>query len=368
MVERRFFKNFDFGLVLLMLVITLYGLAVIYSASKGGASGASYVHRQLMWAIAGLVAFAIGASIDHKSYPRMSGTLYVVNLILLLSVLVIGRESKGAQRWLGFGGMAVQPSEFAKVIIVITLAVFLVRRQDRIWELRTFALSFLHVAVPMLLIFKQPDLGTALVLTAIWFGMLFIAGAQKRHLIGFVVLVMLVGTLGWYSPHILKSYQKARLASFINPAVDPAGSGYHVLQSRIAIGSGQFLGRGYLHGTQGRLGFIPERHTDFIFTVVAEELGFVGAGFLLLLYFLLIWKAVTIMSETEDAVGRLAAAGISCMFLFHIVVNVGMTLGIMPVTGVPLPFMSYGGSSLLANMLALGLLTGIGMRRHKINF
>lgn len=367
MVERRLFKNFDFGLVLLMLAITIYGLAIVYSASRGGAAGAGYVQRQLMWAVAGMVAFALAASIDHKSYPRISGWLYFVNLVLLAAVLVIGAERKGAQRWLGFGSFAIQPSEFAKIAIIITLAVFLVRHKDRMSEPRTFLLSFVHIAVPMLLIFKQPDLGTSLVITSIWFGMMFIAGARVKHLAAFAFCVLLIGVVGWHVG-VLEDYQKARLTSFVNPEIDPAGSGYHVLQSRIAIGSGQATGKGYLHGTQGQLGFIPERHTDFIFTVAAEELGFVGAGVLVLMYFLLLWRGLEIMSSTEDVLGRLVAAGIVCMFLFHIVVNIGMTLGIMPVTGVPLPLFSYGGSSLLANMTALGIVIGVGMRRHKISF
>jgi rod shape determining protein RodA len=189
-----------------------------------------------------------------------------------------------------------------------------------------------------------------------------------KHLLGFVLAVAAIGTIGWHTPHVLKDYQKARLTSFLNPQADRSGAGYHVIQSRIAIGSGQTSGKGWLHGTQSQLDFIPENHTDFIFTVAAEEFGFVGVCALLFLYFLLLWKGMVIMSETEDTLGRLAASGVVCMLLFHVVVNIGMTLGIMPVTGVPLPFLSYGGSSLLANMMATGLLVGIGMRRHKINF
>lgn len=364
MVERRLLRNFDIGLVLLMLAITVYGLITVYSASRGGAD---VVNRQLMWALAGLVAFAISASIDHKTYPRLANWLYFLNILMLLAVLFTGDSSKGAQRWVEFGPIRIQPSEFAKIAVIITLAVFLAKHRDQIQELKTFLRSLAHVGVPLLLIFKQPDLGTSLVLGSIWFGMLFIAGANRKHLAVFAVCVMVIGVIGWNTP-LLKDYQKARLTSFLNPAQDYRGSGYHVLQSRIAIGSGQVTGKGWLHGTQGQLGFIPERHTDFIFTVVAEELGFVGASMLILMYFLLLWKSMTIMAETEDTVGRLAAAGVVFMFMFHIVVNIGMTLGIMPVTGVPLPLFSYGGSNLLANMLALGLLVGIGMRRHKINF
>lgn len=367
MVERRLLRNFDIGLVLLMLALIIYGLLTVYSASRGSGHEMTVVRKQLMWAVAGFIALAIALSIDHKSYPRIAGWIYGMNLFLLASVFVIGVERKGSQRWIGVGSFVLQPSEIAKIAIIITLAVFLVKHKGRIGEFGIFALSFIHVAVPMLFIFKQPDLGTSLVLVTIWFGMTFIAGANWKHLAVFVLGVVIIGAIGW-NVGVLENYQKARLTSFINPESDPRGSGYHIVQSRIAIGSGQATGKGWLHGTQSQLGFIPENHTDFIFTVAAEEFGFVGAAPLILIYFLLLWKGLTIMAETEDAVGRLVAAGIVCMFMFHIFVNIGMTLGIMPVTGVPLPLFSYGGSSLLANMLALGLLVGIGMRRHKINF
>ncbi|MEN6519985.1 MAG: rod shape-determining protein RodA [Armatimonadota bacterium] len=367
MVERRLLKNFDIGLVLLMLAIITYGLLTIYSASRGSGNEMTMVRKQLMWAVAGFIAFAVAASIDHKSYSRIASWIYGINLFFLASVFVIGVERKGSQRWIGVGSLVIQPSEFAKIAIIITLAVFLVKHKDKINEFGTFVLSFVHVAVPILFIFKQPDLGTSLVLTSIWFGMTLIAGANWKHLTIFVLGVVIIGAIGW-NVGVLEDYQKARLTSFINPKSDPRGSGYHIVQSRIAIGSGQVAGKGWLRGTQSQLGFIPENHTDFIFTVAAEEFGFVGAAPLILMYFLLLWKGLTIMSETEDDIGRLIAAGVVCMFMFHIFVNIGMTLGIMPVTGVPLPLFSYGGSSLLANMLALGILAGIGMRRHKINF
>ncbi|HOM71382.1 MAG TPA: rod shape-determining protein RodA [Armatimonadota bacterium] len=368
MVERRLLKNFDIGLVLLMLAITVYGLVVIYSASRGSGNESSVVQKQLMWAIAGLIAFSITVSIDHKSFPRLYNWIYGFNLLLLAAVLVVGQAHKDAQRWLGFGPISVQPSELAKISIIITLAVFLTSQRDKLREFKTFALSFVHIAVPMLFILKQPDLGTSLVIVAIWLGMTFIAGVKIQHLALFLAVMLVVGVIGWNTPYVLKDYQKGRLTSFLNPEKDRLGSGYHLVQSRIAIGSGQVTGKGYLHGTQGQLGFIPENHTDFIFTVAAEEFGFMGAAPLILMYLMLLWKGLLIMSETEDFTGRLIAAGIICMFLFHIFVNIGMTLGIMPITGVPLPLMSYGGSSLLANMIAMGVLVGVGMRRHKINF
>jgi rod shape determining protein RodA len=380
MVERRLYRNFDIGIVLLMLSIVIYGLVVVYSASRGGPKGASYVHKQIMWAVAGLLIFALMVSLDHKSYPRLTRWIYAINISLLIAVLIFGKEVNGAKSWFGIGSLGIQPSEFAKLAVIICLAVFLAKNRDQLHEFRIFALSFGLVAVPLILVLAQPDLGTSLVITSIWFGMVFAAGARAKHLILFVSAVAALALIGWFGPtlaskylgvqtrQVFKEYQKKRLTSFLNPEVDPRASGFHIIQARIAVGSGQATGKGYLHGTQGQLGFIPERNTDFIFTVVAEELGFVGAGFLLLLYFSLLWKGLVIASETEDTVGRLTIVGIVSMFLYHIVQNVGMTIGIMPVTGVPLPLFSYGGSNLLVSMMALGLLVGIGMRRHKINF
>ena len=380
MVERRLFKNFDFGLVIVVVIITIYGLVMIYSASKGDLTRASIIHRQIMWAIAGALAFELAVSVDHKNYSRLTRWVYAVNIILLLGVLLIGHEHNSARSWFGFGSLGIQPSEFAKVAVIIVLAVFLARNQSTISELKTFMQSFGIVCVSLFLIMLQPDLGTAMALTAIWFGMAYAAGARAKHLTAFVLVVIVLGAagwhgpslmnkyLGWHAPSVFKEYQKKRLSSFIDPRVDPRKAGYQVIQSRIAVGSGQTTGKGYLHGTQSQLRFIPENHTDFIFTVVAEEMGFVGASILLLLYFILIFKGLVIVSETEDSVGRFAAVGVVCMFLFHIIVNIGMTLGIMPITGVPLPLFSYGGSSLLASMMSIGILVGVGMRRHKINF
>lgn len=341
---------------------------MIYSASKGGRLGSSYVERQLMWAVFGLIAGAVVASIDPGVFPRISGKLYAANIVLLLAVVVIGASSKGAQRWIGYGPIRIQPSEFAKVILIIALASFLIRRMEKIRTFETFALSFLYLAAPMLLIFKQPDLGTSLVLISIWITMIFVMGTDIKNVLIFATACLVLGFAVFHIHGVLKPYQKNRLISFVDPAADPRGSGYHVTQSRIAIGSGQLVGKGFLGGTQRELRFIPEQHTDFIFTVVGEELGFVGSAVLLLLYFVLVWRGLSIMSATEDATARAIAAGVVGMFAFHIVVNMGMTLGIMPVTGVPLPMFSYGGSSLMANLMAIGLLEGISMRQHRIAF
>lgn len=368
MVERRLLRNFDLTLMIVTLAIITYGCAMIYSASAGGAMGLGYLERQVVWAVVGLLGAAIMASIDHSVYSRFGGKLYWATLIMLAAVLLLGDSSKGAQRWIEFGPARIQPSEFAKIMLIIALAVFLVSREREIHSFKTFALSFLYLLPPMVLIFKQPDLSTSLVLVAIWLSMVYVMGTSVRNILVCVVGAVVLGLIVWNVPGLMKDYQKQRIISFVNPTADPLGSGYHVTQSRIAIGSGQILGRGFLQGTQRKLRFIPEQHTDFIFTVVGEETGFVGAAGLLLLYFALLWRALNIMSTTEDSTGRAIAAGIIGMFAFHILVNVGMTMGIMPVTGVPLPMFSYGGSSLMANLLAIGLLEGISMRRHRISF
>lgn len=368
MVERRYLKNFDYTLMMATLAIIAFGCLAIYSASNGGHKGAGYVEKQVFFTIVGLIGAAIIASIDTSFYHRYAGKIYGIVMLMLIAVLVTGGSAKGAQRWIGVGPIQLQPSEFAKIGLIIALAVFLVKRHDEIKTMKVFASSLGYLAIPMLLIFKQPDLGTSLVLIAIWISMTFVAGTDIKNILAFAGVGAILALTAWNVPGLLKDYQKNRVISFINPASDPLGSGYHVTQSRIAIGSGQFTGKGFLKGTQRQLNFIPEQHTDFIFTVVGEETGFVGGATLIALYFVLLWRALNIMSATEDATGRAICAGIVGMFLFHIFVNTGMTLGIMPVTGVPLPLCSAGGSSLMANLMAIGLLQGISMRRHRINF
>ncbi len=341
---------------------------MIYSAAKGGEIGRAYVERQLAAALIGAILAIVVASVDTGIVHRISGRLYGFSLLVLIILLFTGDTSKGAQRWIGYGAFRIQPSEFVKVILIVALAVFVVQRLEKIRTPQVFVLSFLYMLAPILLIFKQPDLGTSLALFAIWLFMMFVMGTNLKNVLMFLAICAVSVVVVFHVHGVLKDYQKNRLISFVDPAADPQGSGYHVRQSRIAIGSGQFVGKGYLQGTQSKLRFIPEQHTDFIFTVVGEELGFVGSAVLVGLYLILIMRGMYIMSVTEDALARAIAAGILGMFVFHILINVGMTLGIMPVTGVPLPMFSYGGSSLVANLVAIGLLEGISMRRHRIVF
>ncbi len=367
-MDRRSFRNLDYSLLICALSILVYGCLMIYSASKGGKAGGGYIERQCIWAVIGLVLGALVARIDTSFYRNHAGKLYGIMLFLLVLVLAVGHSSKGAQRWLGYGGMRIQPSELAKVVMIVALAVFFARRHDQTRDSKTFLHSLIYMAIPTFLVFKQPDLGTSLVLFAIWVVIAFAMGTNAKNILILVGSGAILALIVWNVPGVLKDYQKNRVITFVNPSFDQLGTGYHVMQSRIAIGSGQLGGRGFMRGTQRELSFIPEQHTDFIFTVVGEEFGFVGAMGLLLLYLWLLWRVLSIMAVTEDPIGRGITAGVFGMLLFHIFVNIGMTLGLVPVAGVPLPMFSYGGSSLLTNFLALGLVEGVAMRPHRINF
>jgi rod shape determining protein RodA len=365
MLDARLRKNLDLWLLLFVVVIVGIGIATLFSATQGSPN--RFYQKQVIWAIVGLVALVASASVDYARLPRFSAWFYAINIFLLLVVMFTSTSIKGAQRWINLGFFQMQPSELAKLFVVICLASFLQRRQEQIRELPTLLLSLAYVGLPWLLIFKQPDLGTSLVVLAIWFGMTYIAGARTKHLLAIVAIGAGLFAGMWHF-NILKQYQKDRLQVFINPSVDPKDAGYHVIQSRIAVGSGQVWGKGIGQGSQAHGRFIPENHSDFIFTVIGEEGGFLASTLLVALYGGMLFRGAMVMAQAEDTLGKLLATGIVSMFAFHVVVNLGMTIGIMPITGVPLPLVSYGGSSLILNMLAVGLLLSIGMRRHRLVF
>lgn len=370
-------RQIDYGLFLNVLALLIIGLLAVASATKANADIPDrffYVKRQVFWIVLGAGAAFLAMVIDYGLLSRWARLLYYLNLGLLLAVLVVGRSALGAQRWIQIGPFPLQPSEFAKIAIIITLANYLSTREDKLKRLRDLLPAFWHVTLPMLLILKQPDLGTSLVFAGVLLGILFLAGVSPRLLFyifggglaAIVLAIFLHFHLGLWLP--LKDYQLMRLVVFINPEVDPLGAGYHIIQSRIAIGSGGLWGKGLFAGTQNQLDFLPEQHTDFIFSVISEELGFFGSLTVLFLQFTLIWRALKIAAAAKDRLGLLLAGGIASMFLFHVFVNAGMTMGIMPVVGIPLPFVSYGGSALLTNSLAIGLLQNIWIRRQKILF
>jgi len=367
-MNNRMLRRMDFTLIMSVLAIVVISLIVIGSATHINNPGEErywFVQRQGLFALVNCAVIFFLMNFDYKMLQRYGNKLYVFNLIMLLAVMFLGHSALGAQRWIQLGPITLQPSEFSKIIMIISLASIL---EDKIGKLNTFRDLLpvaAYVGLPFLLVLKQPDLGTSLVFMAIFLGMIFIAGINLRLLGTLFGGGLLCLPILW---HFLKDYQKMRLTVFMNPNVDPLGSGYHIIQSKIAIGSGMLFGKGLFAGTQSQLNFLPENHTDFIFAVVGEELGFIGGIILLILYLIMLRRGVKIAAEASDNFGLLLAVGITSMLGFHVLVNVGMTMGIMPVTGIPLPFMSYGVSSLTTNMMAIGVLLNIYMRRQKLLF
>ena len=364
LVERLRLRQVDLPLLLTTLLLIGVGLVMLYSATYQWSL--AVFRRQLVWLAVGAVGVVALAAIPPRVWLRFYKPLYALNVAMLLGVLAFGAERKGAQRWLELpGGFQLQPSEFAKLLLILTLAAWLARHGAAIRTPKGFVLSALHMAVPALLVFKQPDLGTSLVFAAVWFAMVYLTGARARWL-WLTVVAGALGFAGLWHFDILRDYQKARLVSFLDPEADPKQSGYHILQARIAVGSGQLTGKGYLHGTQKNLRYIPEQHTDFIFVVLAEELGFVGSVGLLGLFGAFLYAVWRIMVNTRNEYHRLLAGGILTLFTFHLLTNVGMTIGLFPVVGIPLPFISYGGSMLITALAAVGLLLAIRLHESPV--
>ena len=359
-------RKVDFVLILGVLALCTYGALMIYSATQGsvarGGDQFVFLKRQIVWIVLGIVIAAFVSFSDYNLLRHYLAPIYAFNLFLLVLVFFVGKEAFGAQRWIPVGSFHLQPSEFAKIFLTICLAIFMSTRKGELSSLSDVALSFLFIAVPWLLIFKQPDLGTALVLFAILLGMLIAAGIKMRYFAAIILSCALIGFL-MVNFHVLQDYQMKRLMVFVDPDIDPLGAGYNIQQSKIAVGSGRLAGKGLFSGTQTNLQFLPARHTDFIFAVVGEELGFLGSALLLGLYFVIISRGIRIASTSKNMLGSLIAIGVVSMWLFQILVNIGMTIGIMPITGIPLPFISSGGSSLMANLAGVGLLLGIYARR-----
>ncbi|MEK6684463.1 MAG: rod shape-determining protein RodA [Nitrospirota bacterium] len=370
MLDRRFINRFDGWFVVVVLLILSLGVLSIYTVTYAVSPKAHLpvYTKQMIWIFLGLIVFFAVAAIDYHEIARWSTFLYTGCVVLLILVLLVGRTGMGAQRWLSLGFFDLQPSEWAKLVVILVLArYFSTRSRLKGLSLRELIVPALWVTVPLLLVLKQPDLGTALVLLFIFAVLVFLIGLRSRT-IGVSILISLMAfpfawEMFW---NALKPYQRNRLIAFINPAVDPMGRGYHALQSKIAIGSGGVFGKGLFGGTQSQLKFLPESHTDFIFSVFAEEWGFMGVLLLLILYFLLIWWGLDVADKAKDHLGVFLAVGVVAMLVFYLAVNIGMTLGVVPVVGVPLPLMSYGGNSILTTLAGLGLLLNIKKRRFML--
>jgi rod shape determining protein RodA len=308
----------------------------------------------------GILLLFVTVNVSYQRFIDAAYIIYALNILLLVAVLILGSFRLGAQRWFAIGPFAFQPSEFIKLGLVLALSCYIGQKKGAMRGLGNTILPCVLLGIPFVLVLLQPDLGTAVLLLPIFLSALMIGGVRTRYIVGIIAIGL--GSLPFFW-HFLREYQKHRLLVFVNPNMDPLGAGYTIIQSKIAIGSGALFGKGWLGGTQNQLNFLPERHTDFIFSVIGEEWGFLGASTLVLLFFVIINKGFTIASQTTDLYGKMIAICVSVMLAFQVIINIGMTIGMMPVVGIPLPLVSYGGSSLLSTMIAVGLLLNVGMRR-----
>jgi rod shape determining protein RodA len=374
MFSKQWFTKLPWGMICLVFGIALMGLTAVYSATYTSHGPSSLFYKQMIWISIGIVIMFLALIPDYHIIGLYAYILYACSLVLLVLVMAIGRTGMGAQRWLAFGPFVFQPSEFAKLSLTLALARFFAEDPKHGgYELKDLAVPGAMVLVPLLLVLKQPDLGTAimLLLTSLLIAML--AGIHLRSLIVVLIGVAIVVSAIFFVQPVqkkiwgsLKPYQQNRIKAFVDPGSDPLGSGYHANQSKIAVGSGQISGKGFRKGTQSQMAFLPERHTDFIFAVIAEETGLVGASIVIFLYLVLLLVGVDTAKNAKDRLGVLMAGGIVSMISLYVFINVGMAVGIVPVVGVPLPLVSYGGTSVIATFLALGLLMNIQTRRFQL--
>ena len=365
MFDRRLVQHFDWVLLALALALQGIGILTLYSAVNASAdvasvSGPVYL-KQSYWFAIGTTGMMVMLFFNYKWLHRWGTLIYAVSIALLLAVGFFGKEISGSQRWLVFGGISFQPSEMVKITVPILLARYY---SDRVSE-EGFTLASLWrplvwTLIPFVLIARQPDLGTGLIVLLIAGSMTLFVKIERRSMIFLSGVAAFVGSVAWF---FLKDYQKQRIAVFLDPEKDPLGAGYHIIQSKIAVGSGMLTGKGFLKGTQNALSFLPEQHTDFIFSVLAEEWGFIGSAFFVILYMLILIWGLSVAMRSKEPFGTVLAVGVTSMMFWQALINIGMALGLLPVVGVTLPLISYGGSSLVATMLGIGILLNISMRR-----
>lgn len=352
-------KKTCIAIILSVFVLNMLSLLSLYSSlhQAGEFKEEIIFKRQIVWILIGWALLVLFGVINYRLYFDLSYILYGLALLGLLAAIFFGREIMGAKRWISLGGIQFQPSEFAKVTLLILLSRCFRRVQNQRFPfIRKVFIPFTLVGVLAVLIFKQPDLGTALVCVFLFFCIGFSSRVRRLYLCIPLFAGLLLAPLGWHS---LKDYQKKRLLVFLNPNIEPWGAGYTIIQSKIAIGSGRYAGKGFLSGTQNQFNFLPERHTDFLFTVIAEEWGFFGSLFLLILYYLILRNILAIGRETKDEFGLLLCVGVASLFFLHIFINIGMTLGILPVVGIPLLFLSYGGTHIVMTFIPLGIVFNV---------
>lgn len=358
-------KKFDLGLLAAAAVIILIGLSTIQSTvlanpTESAILSGELINKQLLALALGVGVLIALALINYEYLLYASPFFYLAALGLLGLVLVVGSHIRGAQRWIEVGPLTIQPSELSKPLLLITFASYFTLAREKINQLRWFLGGVLLLLIPSVLIYLEPDLGTMLVLFGVWLGLLYFSPLKARKLAGLIGILVILLPLTW---QLLAPYQQERLISFLDPGADPLGSGYNLIQSKIAVGSGQLFGLGWGRGTQSHLQFLPEQHTDFIFATFAEEQGFFGALILLSLFAFLLWRAVSIARRAGTFLGELLAWGVVTLFAMEIFINVAMNMGLAPITGIPLPLVSYGGSALIAHLASIGLLQSIAIHR-----
>jgi len=359
---KSYFKTMDLVLISEVMALSVIGFIIVYSATSQSGDISQLWKKQLFWFFISLIGMWVFSKIDYRFWIEASYIFYWFAIFSLLLVFAIGDETNGAKRWIKLGILSYQPSELAKLSVLLVLARYIGSKTVELFYLGKLFFLLAMLGLPLILILKQPDLGSALLLVPVSFILMYVGGIQVKWLLSMLTLGAASSPLVW---HFLKDYQKERLEVFINPQDDPLGAGYNIIQSVIAIGSGGISGKGYMQGTQTQLSFIPEHHTDFIFSVVGEEWGFVGCVIVLGLYFFMIQKTFEIARKARDREGSLLALGIASMFAVQIVINVGMTVGLLPVTGLTLPFISYGGSSLMFSYAAVGMLLNISYANRR---
>ncbi|MBI2840128.1 MAG: rod shape-determining protein RodA [Acidobacteria bacterium] len=359
MIDRRLLVNLDWVLLGSTLLVSIVGVMLVSSASQSLQTG--FAEKQASWCAIGLVVMVIAMSIDYHRLADQAPVFYLLVILALMYVLFFGRIISGARSWITLAGFRAQPSEVAKIVLALMLTKYFAEfRQNRV-SAREIGAVALIVGIPLLLTAAQPDLGTAVTFLPIAASALILAGMPTRWLVGIICTFLMISLFAWF--FLLKDYQKDRLTSFISPEADPKGSGYHSIQSRIAVGSGGFTGKGYTQGTQSRLEFLPARHTDFVFSVLGEEEGFVGTLAVLGLYMLIIQRGFSAARHARDRAGLFLAACLTSLIAFHIIINVGMVAGVLPITGIPLPFLSYGGSFTAVMFVSVGLILNVRMRK-----
>jgi len=362
MFDRRLVQNFDWVLLGLVVIICATGIVNLYSAGYNRGEGTPLYIKQLYWLAVGLAVMILTLIYDYRHLEKLSYPIYVLSILLLVGVMFGGKVVYGSRRWLALGPISFQPSELAKIAIILVLATYFTRRpRMEAMGLKDLIVPGLLVMIPAGLIIKQPDLGSGILVLLVAGSLILFVGVHWRTLVSCALSLVLLSPLIW---HFLKDYQRQRVLTFLNPEKDPLGAGYHILQSMIAVGSGQFWGKGFLQGTQSQLYFLPEQHTDFVFSVFAEEWGFVGSAVLLLLFCGLALWGLSVARDCKERFGHLLAVGVTALIFWQLFINLCMVTGFLPVVGIPLPLFSYGGSSLITTLLGVGFLLNIRMRRY----